>query len=113
MEPLNSTHAAAFELADVHPWILYLDPELHPMEWKVVHTGNLDTYILVLDVRKSPHRLPPWLSVLPALVDTRSRTAYRGASCMTKLATIELPPEYVRKLSKASKTQRRWDASTL
>lgn len=96
------THSAVYDISDAYAWILYLNPEVHVAEARSV--ARLDTYILVQDVRLCPgglKNLPSWMSVLPVLVDTKHRMAYRGASCMSKLATIELPPELVKKASKA------------
>ena len=84
----------------VYPWILYLNPELHVNEYKLVKNANLESFILIQDVRKSDSSLPDWLSVLPALVDTKAMVAYRSESCIKKLVGLELPPEHLKRLAK-------------
>jgi hypothetical protein len=88
--------------SEAYKWILYLNPEVHTQEYKLVMNASLDTFILVQDVRQGP-KLPHWLSVLPALVDTKERLAYRGPTCMSKLVSIELPPEHLKRLKRRSK----------
>lgn len=86
------------DISDAYAWILYLNPDEHVNEYKLVKNASLETFILLQDVRKAKGPKPAWLSSLPALVNTRERKAYRGASCLKRLVTIELPPEHLRKL---------------
>lgn len=85
--------------SEAYPWILYLDPLVHTEEYHLVKNAGLD-FILVQDIRLSKGTRPPWLHVLPALVDTNDRLAYRGVSCLKKLLQIDLPPEHARRLRK-------------
>ena len=96
---MSSTHRAAYDISDAYKWILYLNPEVHEREFKIVKNAGLDSFILVQDIRKSPG-LPDWLSVLTAIVNTRERTAWLGQSCFQKLVSIELPSEHIKRLSK-------------
>lgn len=79
---------------------MYLNPEIHTKEYRLVKNASLDSYILVQDIRLSKKSLPDWLSVLPALVNTKDRIAYRGESCLQKIVSIELPTEHLKRLSK-------------
>jgi hypothetical protein len=54
---------------------------------------------LIQDTRLAP-ALPSWLSVLPAIVNTKQKTAWRGQSCLKKILTIELPTEHLKRLGK-------------
>jgi hypothetical protein len=104
--------SAALDPSEAYPWILYLNPSMHHDEYALVKNAGLDGFILVLDVREAPsgpHGLPVWLHTLPALVDTRQRLAYRGASCLKKLVTIEIPAEHSRRLQKITERRRRQD----
>lgn len=97
-----STHEAAFDISDAHPWILYLNPQLHAHESAVIQTAGLETYVLVQDIRHAPRDKPEWLTNLPILLDTKQRKAYRGSSCLQKLLTLKLPVEYSKRLQKKS-----------
>jgi hypothetical protein len=85
---------------EAYAWILYLNPDEHINEYKLVKNANLESFILLQDVRNATGPKPSWLSTLPALVSTRERKAYRGSSCLKKLVSIELPPEHLKKLNK-------------
>lgn len=102
--------AAALDPSEAYPWILYLNPSMHHDEYALVKNAGLDGFILVLDVRESPKALPIWLSVLPSLVDTRQRLAYRGPSCLKKLVSIEVPAEHSRRLQRLAQKRSRQDA---
>jgi len=84
--------------AEAYAWILYLNPDDHINEYKIVKNASLESFILLQDVRNAIGPKPSWLSVLPALVSTKDRLAYRGPSCLKKLVSIDLPPEHLRKL---------------
>lgn len=88
-----------------YAWVLYLNPEEHTNEYKLVKNANLESLILLQDVRLAKEHLPSWLSVLPALVDTRQMLAFRGPSCLQKMISIELPPEHLKRLQKQYKTK--------
>lgn len=88
------------DITDAYAWILYLNPEEHVNEYKIVKNANLESFILLQDIRNAKGPKPSWLSTLPALVNTRERKAYRGPSCLKRLVAIELPPELMRKLKK-------------
>jgi len=84
-----------------HPWILYLNPEVHVNEFKLVKNAGLESFILLQDMRKWPGgQKPDWLEVMPVLLDTTRRLAHRGQSCISKLVSIELPPEHAKRLNK-------------
>jgi hypothetical protein len=89
---------AAQDPAEAYEWILYLNPDEHVNEYKLVKNARLESFILLQDVRHATGPKPSWLSVLPALVSTKERKAYRGPSCLKKLVSIDLPPEHLRKL---------------
>jgi len=101
------------DLVDSYRYFLYLDPTIHTQEDKLVRNAGLETFILVLDVRKSPQRLPEYLNTLPALVDKSKMLAFRGDSCMQHLVSIKLPPEHVKRLernqAKKAKLSRTYD----
>lgn len=101
---MNTAHAAAFDVSDAYPWILYLDPSVHTDEASLVTNAGLEPYVHLQDVRKATGARPAWMSVLPALVDTKRRKAYRGPTCLHKLVSIELPREYLRRLNKPKAT---------
>jgi hypothetical protein len=88
--------------SDAYLWILYLDPTVHTQEYKLIVNASLDSYVLIQDIRNAPS-LEPWMSVLPALVDTRKKLAYRGPTCLKKLVSIDLPPEHAKRLAKRRK----------
>ena len=96
---MSSTHRAAYDISDAYKWILYLNPEVHEREYKIIKNAGLDSFILVQDIRKASN-IPDWLDVLPAIVSTKERVAWRGASCFKKLVSIELPSEHIKRLSK-------------
>jgi hypothetical protein len=96
---MSSTHRAAYDISDAYKWILYLNPEVHEREFRLVKNAGLDSFILVQDIRKASG-MPDWLSVLPAVVNTKERIAWRGVSCFQKLVSIELPSEHIKRLSK-------------
>lgn len=100
--------ATSFDVSDAYKWVLYVDPSVHENEVRVVRNANLENYILIQDVRRANVNLPTWLDVLPALVDTHNRVAYRGPTCFSKLVTVELPPEHVRRLAKAVARKNKW-----
>jgi hypothetical protein len=84
-----------------HPWILYLNPDEHINEFKLVKNAALDSFILLQDIRNWPGGpKPEWLEVMPVLLDTSKRLAYRGLSCLPQLVSIELPPEHAKRLNK-------------
>jgi hypothetical protein len=91
------------DITDAYSWILYLDPSEHLNEYKLVKNAQLDSFILIQDIRNAKGPRPSWLTVLPALVDTRNRKAFRGPTCIKRLVSIELPPEHLRKLAKTRK----------
>jgi len=93
-----------FKLEDAYEWILYLNPEVHKNEMQLVKSGRLDTFMLILDMTKKPSSIecPKWLDELPALVNTKTRLAYRGTHCIQTLVSIELPPELAKRLQKSS-----------
>lgn len=97
--------------ADVYAWILYYDSDIHIEEGKIVRNAALESFILLQDVRKATnvHR-PAWLTVLPALVDTKAKMAYRGPSCLKKLVTIDLPPEHLKRIHRLAKRRDKWQA---
>lgn len=61
--------------------------------------ASLESFISIQDVH-SASKMPEWLSVLPVLVDTSMNLAWRGPSCLSKLITIDLPIEHLRRLTK-------------
>ncbi len=94
--------------AEAWPYVLYVDPDVHHDEWRLVRNAGLDSFLNVQDIRKlrrgpQAKALPQWLSVLPALVDTKTKMAYRGSECMPKLVSVPLPPEHLKRLSKLTK----------
>jgi hypothetical protein len=88
------------DLVDAYKYFLYLDPSIHVQEDKLVRNAGLESFILVLDVRKSPEKLPEYLNKLPALLDKSKMLAYRGDTCMQHLVSIKLPPEHLKRLEK-------------
>jgi hypothetical protein len=97
--------------SDAFLWILYLDPSVHTKEYTLVKNASLESFIHLQDIRDSVNVMPPrpeWLDVMPVLVDTRMRLAYRGHSCMDKLVSIELPPEHLKRLTKAAGRKLKW-----
>jgi hypothetical protein len=84
--------------AEAYAWILYLNPDEHVNEYKLVKNASLESFILLQDVRNAKGPKPAWLSVLPTLVSTKERKAFRGPSCLKRLVSIDLPPEHLRKL---------------
>ena len=63
--------------------------------------AGLENFILLQDIKQWPGGTKPdWLSVMPVLVDTTRRLGHRGSSCLTKLVSIELPPEHAKRLNK-------------
>jgi len=98
-----------YDVSDAYNWILYLNPEIHIDEYKLVRNAGLDNYILIQDIRKAPKgALPHWLSELPVLLDTHKKIVYRNSSCIQKMVSIELPPEHLRKLSKLANRRFAW-----
>lgn len=97
-----------FDVADAYQWVLYLNPEVHTNEYKLVRNAGLEGLIMIQDVRAATGPKPTWLSVLPALVDTRARLAYRGATCIKKMVSIELPPEHAKRLSRMASRRTKW-----
>lgn len=93
------------DISSAYSWVLYLDQNIHLDEYKLVKNANLESFIFIQDIKKLATR-PPWLSTLPALVDTQQRLAYRGPTCIKRLMSIELPPEHLKRLSK--KTKNTW-----
>jgi hypothetical protein len=96
---MSSTHRAAYDISDAYKWILYLNPSIHEKEYRLVKNASLDSFILVQDVRRAP-ALPSWLGVLPAIVNTKQKTAWRGESCLKKILSIDLPTEHLKRLGK-------------
>lgn len=92
---------------NAYPWVLYLNPEIHINEYKVVKNANLESLISLQDARdchgECKSQVAPWLSVLPCLVDTRKMLAYRGTSALQKLVNIDLPPEHLKRISRQYK----------
>lgn len=97
---------------NAYPWVLYLNPEIHLNEYKLVKNANLESFICLQDIRQCKSEclanMPPWLSVLPALVDTKKMIAFRGSSALQKLVHIDLPPEHLKRITKQYKIK--WDA---
>ena len=91
MQPQQSPQQA-------YPYILYLNPQTHINEHKLVKNAQLENFILLQDVALAKENLPDWLSVLPALVNTKEMKAYRGPTCFKKLLEIDLPPEHLKRL---------------
>jgi len=92
-----------------YPWVLYLNPEIHINEYKIVKNANLESLISLQDSRQcATEDIPPWLSVLPVLVDTKKMVAYRGTSCLQKLVSIDLPPEHLKRIARQYKIK--WTA---
>jgi len=83
-----------------YTWILYLDPLVHTEEYKLVKNAGIENLILLQDIKKANVALPSWTNVLPVLLHTASRKAYRGHSCLKKMISIELPAEHLKRLSK-------------
>lgn len=81
-----------------YEWILYADPSVHTSEVRLVTNAGLESFIHVQDVRLAPGDLPSWMDVMPVLLNTESRLAHRGPSCIKKLVSIDLPPEHSRRL---------------
>lgn len=100
--------AAPFDVADAYKWVLYVNGATHENEMRIVKNANLENFILIQDVRHAREALPDWLGPLPVLVDTHARLAYRGPTCFSKLVALELPPEHVRRLSKAVARRNKW-----
>ena len=97
--------------SDAFLWILYLDPSVHTKEYSLIKNASLDSFVHLQDIRNSVNAMPPrpeWLDVMPVLVDVRGRLAYRGSSCMDKLVSIELPPEHLKRLTKAAGRRTKW-----
>ena len=84
--------------SDAYAFILYVDPLVHVDEFRLVKNAGLSDFIFVQDITIAKGPRPPWLQVLPALVDTQARLAYRGPTCLKKLLAIDLPPEHARRL---------------
>ena len=95
----------AMQPQTVYKWILYLNPDDHVNEYKLVKNAQLENYILLQDVRQTKMILPPWLSILPCLVNTKTRTAYRGPTCIKNLVTIDLPIEHQKRLHRKQKNK--------
>jgi hypothetical protein len=104
----TGTPAAPFDVADAYKWVLYVNANVHENEVRIVKNADLENFILIQDVRHAREELPDWLGPLPVLVDTHARLAYRGRSCFTKLVGLELPPEHLRRLSKAVARRNKW-----
>jgi len=98
----------SFDISEAYNWILYLNPEVHLDEYKLIKNASLDSYVLLQDIRASTGVKPQWLSVLPVLVDTKKMMGYRGSTCIQKLVSIELPPEIVKRLNKHSSRKLKW-----
>lgn len=96
------------EPADAYNWILYVDPTVHLKEFALVKNASLESFIHIQDIRQATTVRPDWLDTLPCLVDTKARMAYRGHSCMEKLVSIELPPEHMKRLTKATSRRTKW-----
>jgi hypothetical protein len=96
-------------MEEAYQWILYLNPEESPDAFKLVKNAGLESFILLQDVRLANQQLPDWLSVLPALVNTHDRLAYRANACMEALFKIELPPEHMKRLAKMNARKNKWD----
>lgn len=94
--------------ADAYNWILYVDPTVHLKEFALVKNASLESFIHIQDIRQATSVRPDWLDTLPCLVDTKARMAYRGHSCMEKLVSIELPPEHMKRLAKATSRRTKW-----
>ena len=91
---------ASSKQEQAYPYILYLSAKTHVNEYKLVKNAQLEHFILLQDVANGPAQLPPWLDVLPTLVDTKTMMAYRGHSCFEKMMQIDLPPEHLKRLSR-------------
>lgn len=103
---MNSSNSSILNPSDAFLWILYLDPSVHTQEYALVKNASLESFIHLQDIRNSVNTMPPrpeWLDVMPVLVDTRAKLAYRGHSCMDKLVNIELPPEHLKRLTKSTR----------
>jgi len=87
---------------DLYEWILYYDSTEQTKEPNLVKQTGLETFILLQDIQLAKQVLPDWITNLPVLLHTPSKTAYRGNACAQKLVNIELPQEHVRKLQKMS-----------
>jgi len=83
-----------------YQWILYLDPNVHTEEYKLVKNAGIENFILLQDIKKANVVLPSWLNVLPVLLQTSTKRAYRGQSCLKKMTSIELPAEHLKRLNK-------------
>ena len=102
-EGMQQPQPQTYDIADAYPWVLYALPEKHVKEISIVKHANLDNYILIQNMNKCTTK-PAWLNVLPVLVDTRNKLAYRGQTCYSQLIKIEIPPEYMSKHHKRQKT---------
>jgi hypothetical protein len=85
---------------DAYAWILYVDPQVHVNEYRLVRNAGLEDFIYIQDVKLCKGPRPQWLQVLPAIVDTAARLAYRGPTCLKKLLAIDLPPEHLKRLKR-------------
>lgn len=94
----------AMQAQTVYKWILYVNPEVHVNEYKIVKNAQLENYILIQDVRQAKV-LPTWLSVLPCLVNTKTRKAFRGSTCMKNLVNVDLPIEHQKRLHRKQKNR--------
>jgi hypothetical protein len=103
-----------FDISDAYKWILYVNPEVHQDEYKLVRNASLDNFILLQDLRHAPLgtlQKHPWLESAPCLYNTHQKIAYCGASCLQKLINIELPPEHLKKLNKLASKKQTWNQS--
>jgi hypothetical protein len=94
--------------AEAYAWILYVDPSVHIKEFALVKNASLESFIHIQDIRQATSPRPDWMDTLPCVVDTKARMAYRGHSCMEKLVSIELPPEHMKRLAKATSRRTKW-----
>jgi hypothetical protein len=87
------------DIADAYPWVLYVNPAVHFRETQLIKEAQIQNLVLVQDMRKCP-TVHSWMNVLPILVDTQKKLAYRGSSCFQQLVKIEIPIEYLPKVPK-------------
>lgn len=75
--------------ADVYEYILYVETKHDSIVKQVAERGMLPvTYLQEVDRLRSR---PSWLTSLPCLVQTDTKTGYRGRALLEKLDSYEVP----------------------